>query len=293
MYSQLKVEGTTNSIHMDNMQIKVKKLSIKKARAGKKRLKDYGKVLLAKQLLRAVYNNPKEKTFKKYFLSKVDSGSINSIFEKLNSRLDVVLTAMGGASSNKHARQLISHGKITVNGHIIKERGYLLSDGDILSSSEKFQKESSNSQIKELSKGEQNFLSLKVASLKPKKIPSYLKLKTPIFANLFVNVDLNYGIYYSKPINLNEEVSSSDTSSRAYPSGITKYSRETRFPQRSSEGNVSLGWKNTNVKSVKTLLLDLKGSVKKDSFIDTKHNKVKKVYSLFYSLVQDYYSRQY
>jgi ribosomal protein S4 len=313
------------------------KLSLKKIRLGKKRLKDYGKVLLAKQLLRALYNNPRERTFKKYFLDKksvngqstpfrsqsTQKGSINGVFEKLNSRLDIVLTAMGGALSNKHAKQLINHGKITVNGHIVKEKGYLLKDGDIVASSVNFVHNTNEnllntSRLSEHVEGRgsglavkskfNNLESLKVASLKPKKIPSYLGLNTPVFANLFVNSTLNYGIYYSKPLNLtltNLEESFTESSSK--------------FQRTPSSKNSGLGWKNTNVKSIKTLLVDLKtalieidsiqsekpswtgsgleGAGLRSSFsgnlntIRTKE-KIKTVYSILYSLVQAYYSRQ-
>lgn len=225
------------------------RLSSKKVRLGKKRLKDYGKVLLAKQLLRAIYNNPREKVFKRYFGK---NKSMNDAIGKLSSRLEVVLTAMGGAISNNHARQLINHGKISVNGHIVKERGFLLKDGDIIASAVKFlpQKESTMSE-----KGASQMV---VASLKPKKIPKYLKFKTPISANILVNSELNYGIYYSK------EISSAVTTGSKIGS------------------EVGLGWKNTNVKAIKNLLLEMKTSKEEDKM---------KICAVLYNLVQAYYSR--
>jgi len=124
-----------------------------KVNKGNKRLKDYGKVLMAKQLLRAIYNNPREKIFKRFFGKKMEvnpasvshlrvSGSkeitknsvptINKVFTSLSSRLEIILTAMGGALSFQHARQLINHGKVSVNGYTVKQRNYLLKDGDII-----------------------------------------------------------------------------------------------------------------------------------------------------------------
>jgi ribosomal protein S4 len=270
--TQLKVEQKTSKTVL-------KPLSLKKIRAGKKRLKDYGKVLLAKQLLRALYNNPRERTFKKYFLNTT---SMNAVFEQLNSRLDVVLTAMGGAVSSKHARQLINHGKITVNGHVIKERGYLLKDGDIVASTEKFvfdTKVASTENAYSL-----NLLQNKIASLKPSKIPSFLGLKTPVFANLFVNTELGYGIYYSKNIDLND---------------VKVGTKSVSFLAE----NAGLGWKNTKVRAIKSLLVDLKiaasrSTAKNSLAVSTisseefAEEKIKKIYSVLYSLVQAYYSRQ-
>jgi len=108
-----------------------------KINKGNKRLKDYGKVLMAKQLLKAIYNNPREKLFKRFFGKKMTPGgkaltntnqkvkctnlpapvtpvpTINKVFTGLSSRLEIILTAMGGALSHQHARQLINHGKVS------------------------------------------------------------------------------------------------------------------------------------------------------------------------------------
>lgn len=234
------------------------KLSSKKARLGKKRLKDYGKVLLAKQLMRALYNNPREKIFKKYFGK---DKSMNDVVGALSSRLEIVLTAMGGAISNSHARQLINHGKISVNGHVVKERGYLLKDGDIVASSVDFVSKDSNAASTTVINSQ--LTALKVASLKPKKIPGFLKLKTPIAASLLVNSELNYGIYYSKNITLDK----------------------VKAVNNSIIDTVGLGWKNTNVKAIKTLLLEMK-VLKEDS-----PEQALKLCAVLYNLVQAYYSR--
>ena len=237
----------------ETAQGSVRKLSSKKARLGRKRLKDYGKVLLAKQLLRALYNNPREKIFQRYFGKEK---SMNEALGKLSSRLEIVLTAMGGAVSNGHARQLINHGKISVNGHIVKERGYLLKDGDIVASSVKFVNATP------LKTSSENIpSSMYVASVKPPKIPGLLKLKTPVFANLLVNAELNYGIYYSKEIST-EHVN--------------------RLAKAAKGDQVGFGWKNTNVKAIKNLLLELKTAKEEDKM---------KICAIFYNLVQAYYSR--
>lgn len=269
MKKDLEKKDNKVSLELSTEKKPLRKLSSKKMRSGKKRLKDYGKVLLAKQLLRALYNNPREKVFKRYFGK---DKSINDVIGNLNSRLEIVLTAMGGAVSNSHARQLINHGKISVNGHIIKERGYLLRDGDIVASAVPFVKSvEKQSSIQETSQSkfeDTKIESLVVASLKPKKIPKYLKLKTPLFrksAHLLVNADLNYGIYYSKPIITKQE------------SKGVKHSLSSSLSDQ-----VGFGWKNTNVKAVKNLLLEMKTANEEEKI---------KLGTLLYNLVQAYYSR--
>jgi ribosomal protein S4 len=329
MNKDSKMNSKLKAAENQNLTLLPRKLSAKKARLGKKRLKDYGKVLLAKQLLRALYNNPREKIFKKYFEQKSQAAVESQVLGKLNSRLEVVLTAMGGAISNGHARQLINHGKVSVNGHIVKERGFLLKDGDIVSSTvgfnssldgmEVFRNSTSESELN-IGIGQKRKFQAKaenkqrVASLKPAKIPKYLHLNSPVFANLLVNKELNYGIYYTKKDSLNQSLRtpSVDTLQQSWtqpkvafernqPKGElenTKNLNQHRFsgvrfkngrvPQvssilRSLSEQVGLGWKNTNVSAVKSLLLELK---------TTQEPEIKEaICTLLYKLTSAYYSR--
>ena len=235
------------------------KLSIKKTRLGKKRLKDYGKVLLAKQLLRALYNNPSEKVFKRYFLDQSSSDPVSL----LNSRLEVVLTAMGGAMSLNHARQLINHGKISVNGHVVKKRGYLLRDGDIIASAMLSGSPKGYKPGPSLKTSIGRFESTKIASIKAKKLPAYLTRKgllafpksvngatESLAAQLIVNTDpssgLSFGIYY--------------TDQRSQQPAGKRGSSDERSGGQGVSPRPPLGWKNTNVKTIKNLLLPSGGT---------------------------------
>ncbi len=51
----------------------------------------------------------------------------------LERRLDNAITIMGFATSRSHARQLITHGNITVNGRRVTKPSYLVSPGDLVS----------------------------------------------------------------------------------------------------------------------------------------------------------------
>ncbi len=280
-----------------------------KANKGNKRLKDYGKVLMAKQLLRAIYNNPREKVFKRFFGKKMEAkftnGSslisepktsvptINKVFTGLSSRLEIILTAMGGALSFQHARQLINHGKVSVNGYTVKQRSYLLKDGDIIVSKAGLNFSESNTEntlsipasvskgrfTDEREKRQALFqLEKKVGGMKTAKIPGFLKIKTPIAASLLVNPELNLGIYYSKPLFNKNHVDST--------SGLTES---------------TTGWKNMSVKELKLLLAPTEGL---SSQVNSESSKGKIPGSLslakqeqvkwenLYSLVQAYYLRK-
>jgi small subunit ribosomal protein S4 len=79
---------------------------------------------LAKKLVKVLI----KKTLRK------NSRRVNSIFLKLfESRLDVVLYRAKFSQSIKTARQLILHGKIFVNGKLIRIKSYKLKTGDLIS----------------------------------------------------------------------------------------------------------------------------------------------------------------
>jgi len=283
-----------------------------KANKGNKRLKDYGKVLMAKQLLRAIYNNPREKIFKRFFGKKMELGghvnpasgshlgisgskeitknsvpTINKVFTSLSSRLEIILTAMGGALSFQHARQLINHGKVSVNGYTVKQRNYLLKDGDIILSKaglgfsslgdvgsswgqqklgvSKFQESSGKDFFKGSDRESRQHLfqlEKKVGGMKTAKLPGYLNIKTPIAASFLINPDLNLGIYYSKPLfntltSPMQEPSIKDSSVKTSVLG-KESTRGANTSEAYSKGVEMIqsggGWKNMSVKELKLLL---------------------------------------
>lgn len=93
--------------------------SRKKDSAHKGRPKsEFGLQLLEKQKARFTYG-VNEKQFSKYIkniINKKGGNSPDSLVEVLESRLDNVVYRLGLASSRQSARQMVSHGHITVNG---------------------------------------------------------------------------------------------------------------------------------------------------------------------------------
>lgn len=89
-------------------------------RRGKRRrvLSDYGKQLLEKQKVRFSYGIS-EKQFKnlvKEAVSKKDREATEVLYENLESRLDNTVYRLGLAPTRRMARQMVSHGHMTVNG---------------------------------------------------------------------------------------------------------------------------------------------------------------------------------
>lgn len=79
---------------------------------------DFGLQLLEKQKARFTYG-VNEKQFSKYvknIINKKGANSPDSLVELLESRLDNVIYRLGLAGSRQAARQMVSHGHITVNG---------------------------------------------------------------------------------------------------------------------------------------------------------------------------------
>jgi len=137
-----------------------------KARTGRpKRPTDYGLALIQKQRVRFSYGIS-EKQFansvKKAFESaKTGSVPADTLFILLERRLDNVIYRSGIAKTRAFARQLATHGHITVNGKKIDVPSYSVKNGDVIS-------------IREGSKTKPVFAELG-SQLKSVKAPAWLK----------------------------------------------------------------------------------------------------------------------
>ncbi len=100
---------------------------------GRKRLSDYGLQLAEKQKVRKFYNLL-EKQFKLNFdKASGQSGDLGmNLLRLLESRLDNVVYRLGWASSRSQARQLVSHGHITLNGKKATIPSMIVKEGQII-----------------------------------------------------------------------------------------------------------------------------------------------------------------
>lgn len=102
-----------------------------KARA---KLSTYGRGLREKQRFKRIYGIM-EKQFTKYFseASRVKGNTADNLLIIIERRLDNVIFMLGVAYSRTHARQMIAHGHVYINGHRLDIPSYLVKAGDVIS----------------------------------------------------------------------------------------------------------------------------------------------------------------
>lgn len=94
---------------------------------------EYGLQLRSKQKVKNIYRLL-EKQFKNYIKSALSTKNEphEAILNKLEHRLDNIVFRSGFAQSRDQARQIVSHGHITVNGRKINIPSYAVLSGDII-----------------------------------------------------------------------------------------------------------------------------------------------------------------
>lgn len=108
---------------------------------GKSRPTPYGLGLREKQKMKRFYGL-REKQFHNYFIkAKRKIGDTGEIFlSMLEQRLDNILYRMAFATSRTHARQLVSHGHVLINGKGVNIPSYQVRANDIVSLHESIRK---------------------------------------------------------------------------------------------------------------------------------------------------------
>jgi len=105
-----------------------------RGRGRMKAMSDYGRQLLEKQKVRYTYGIA-EKQLVRYVKESVAQkiqGPDLALIKKLESRLDNAIYRAGLASTRSLARQIASHGHVTVNGRKVTIPSYSLSEGDVI-----------------------------------------------------------------------------------------------------------------------------------------------------------------
>ncbi len=102
-------------------------------RRSRRKVSDYGRQLREKQKVRRIYG-VYERQFRRYFRQAVKAKGMTgtALLQLLERRLDNVVYRMGLASSRAQARQLVTHGHITVNGHKVDIASYSVRPGDVI-----------------------------------------------------------------------------------------------------------------------------------------------------------------
>lgn len=117
------------------------KFALSEARKSKNRrgrrpgnVSDFGKQLLEKQKVRITYGVT-EKQFRNYVNAVMALSGANpaeELHKSLERRLDNVVARALLATTRRHARQIVSHGHITVNGKKITVPSHVVRVGDVV-----------------------------------------------------------------------------------------------------------------------------------------------------------------
>jgi len=104
----------------------------------RRKLSEYGVQLREKQKAKRIFGLM-EKQFRKYFdkATKIKGETGIALLKSLETRLDNVVFKMGFAASRAGARQLVSHGHVTVNSKKLTIPSYNVKEGEIVALSGK------------------------------------------------------------------------------------------------------------------------------------------------------------
>lgn len=163
------------------------KFAISAARGGRPKKRqsppsDYKKQLIEKQKMRFSYGIS-EKQLRRY----VDEANTKShqpialLIERLESRLDNVVYRMGFAKTRRFARQLVSHGHITINGRRMTVPSHKVKIGDVISVREGSRQSGPFVNIAENHEGQiPTWLKLDIKKLEASKVaePTYAPAET-------------------------------------------------------------------------------------------------------------------
>jgi small subunit ribosomal protein S4 len=111
-----------------------KKLGTKQGRKHRSTKTEFGSQLLEKQKIRLSYGLNERQLVNYVMKSRQKKGVMpaQEIFRLLETRLDNVVYRMGLVPTRQFARQAVTHGHITVNGHKVTRPSYEVKSGDVI-----------------------------------------------------------------------------------------------------------------------------------------------------------------
>lgn len=142
------------------------------ASRGRVRVSTYGLQMREKQKAKRLYG-VLERQFRKYFeaASRKKGNTAEFLVQTLETRLDNVVYRLGFANTRRQARQMVSHGFVTVNGGAVNIPSYQVRVGDMVAVKENKREKGLVKQTQErLSKAAETprWLSLDAAALSGK-----------------------------------------------------------------------------------------------------------------------------
>ena len=105
---------------------------------SRRKISYYGRQLMEKQKVKFYYG-VRERQFRRFYemAERMRGQTGENLLKLLESRLDNVVYRLGFGKSHRHARQLVVHGHILVNGKKVDRPSYLVKPGDIIEVKEK------------------------------------------------------------------------------------------------------------------------------------------------------------
>jgi small subunit ribosomal protein S4 len=107
-------------------------------KGSRRKQSDYATALAEKQKLRHQYGLM-ERQFRRYFETALRKRGVTgeTLLQMLETRLDNIVYRLGFANSRNAARQLVSHGHVTVNNRKVNVASYNLKAGDTIAIKER------------------------------------------------------------------------------------------------------------------------------------------------------------
>lgn len=141
----------------------------------RRRISEYGKQLAEKQKLKFIYGL-REKQFRNYFAKAAKTRGLTGemLVALLERRLDNVVFRLGFAATRRQARQLVSHGHISVNGRRTTIPSFQVKPGDTIA-------------IREVSRDKKVFGDLAV-TIKKHNPPAWLELNKDTFTSTVMSL---------------------------------------------------------------------------------------------------------
>ena len=104
----------------------------------RRKISYYARQLMEKQKVKFYYGL-RERQFRRFYemAERMKGQTGENLLKLLESRLDNVVYRLGFGKSHRHARQLVVHGHILVNGRKVDRPSYLVKPGDVVGVREK------------------------------------------------------------------------------------------------------------------------------------------------------------
>jgi small subunit ribosomal protein S4 len=156
---------------------------------------DFGAQLLEKQKARFTYGLS-ESQFARYVneaIEKKGADSVSGLIARLEGRLDNLVYRAGFVKTRRAARQLVSHGHVTVNGRRVTIPSFAVSQGDVVSIRNESRQSplfanradvSAETRLPAWLEAESDHFSVKVASM-PKMEETELPFNAPVIIQFY------------------------------------------------------------------------------------------------------------